>query len=68
MKSKYKVTIEELVSEDFHIEAESMEEALKMAELAYTIGKIVLENGQVTEKQIMGESLQTGEVTDWRDF
>lgn len=68
MKSKYKVTIEERISEDFHIEADSLEEALKIAEQVYHVGKLVLENGQVTEKQMMGEDLKTGETADWRNF
>lgn len=68
MKSKYKVTIEETISEEFNIEADSLEEALKIAELAYTVGKLVLENGQVIAKQIMLEDLQTGKITDWRSF
>ena len=68
MKAKYKVTIEELISEDFHIEANSLEEALKIAEQVYHVGKLVIENGHVTEKQMLGEDLQTGETTDWRSF
>lgn len=68
MKSKYKVTIEETISEEFNIEADSLEEAVKIAELAYTVGKLVLENGHVITKQIMLEDLQTGKITDWRSF
>lgn len=68
MKPKYKVTIEELISESFHIEADSLEEAMKIAEQVYHVGKLVLENGQVTEKQMMGEDLQTGEMIDWENF
>ncbi len=44
---KYKVTVQEIVSEDFQIEASSDEEALEIAEKMYKNGEIVLEPGNL---------------------
>lgn len=44
---KYKINIEETVSQDFEIEALSQEEAIKVAEKMYKNGEIVLEPGNL---------------------
>lgn len=44
---KYTVTIEETISQNFEIEAESREEAFKIAEKKYKDGELVVENGNL---------------------
>jgi hypothetical protein len=65
---KFTITIEEMVSEDFEIEAETMEEAMDIAEEMYNNGDIVLEPGNLVSKQMMGEDTETGECTEWSEF
>ena len=64
---KFKITIEETVSEDFEIEATSLEEAMDIAEEQYNNGKLVLECGNVVCKQMQGED-EDGYCTDWCEF
>ena len=65
---KYKITIEETVSETFEIDADSMENALKKAETGYNQGKYVLAPGNVTFKQMSGMCEETNEVSDYMEF
>ena len=64
---KFKITIEETVSQDFEIEAASLEEAMELAEQQYNDGKLVIEQGNLVCKQMMGED-ENGYCTDWCEF
>lgn len=64
---KFKITIEETVSQEFEIEATSLEEAMELAEEQYNNGELVLEPGDVVCKQMQGED-EDGYCTEWCEF
>ena len=64
---KFKITIEETVSQEFEIEATSLEEAMDTAEQQYNNGELVLEPGNLVCKQMMGED-EDGYCTEWCEF
>lgn len=66
-KKKFKITIEEMVSEDFEVEAETIEEAMKIAEDKYYNGEFVLEPGNLVCKQMMADDGED-DVTEWVEF
>lgn len=65
--AKYTVTIEETVSQGFEVEAESAEEAMKIAEEKYHNGEFVLEPGELVAKQMAITSPES-EATEWTEF
>ncbi|MCD7741850.1 MAG: DpnD/PcfM family protein [Ruminococcus sp.] len=65
---KYKITIEEMVSEDFLVEADDMEGALKIAERKYSDGEFVLTPGNLFCKQICGQCLENNDCKEWYEF
>lgn len=65
---KFKITIEEMVSQVFEVKANSLEEAMEIAEEKYNDGEFVLEPGELVCKQMMGEDPKTGEATEWIEF
>ena len=64
----FKITIEETVSEAFDIEAETMEEAMEIAESDYNNGFLVLEPGNLIAKQMMAVDEESGQATEWVEF
>lgn len=50
---KFMVTIEETVSQDFDVEANSQEEAIKIVRDKYRNGEFVLEPGNLEQAQIV---------------
>lgn len=64
---KYTITIEETVTQDFKVEAESPEEALQIASQKYSDGEFVLEPGDVTEKK-MAITSPINRATEWSSF
>ena len=64
----YKVTIEETVSDEFEVEADSEEEAFKIASKQYNDGKIVLEPGKLIFKQISIADEKGNPLIDWGEF
>ena len=67
-KGKFIVTIEETVSQEFEIEADSLEEALKTAENKYREGEIVV-NPQTPESVIAYARTEDGfESTEWDEI
>lgn len=64
---KYIITIEEMISEDFEVEAESAEEAMNIAEEKYKKCEFVLEPGNLTFKQMAVISPEN-ETTEWTEF
>ena len=65
---KYRITIEEMISKDFFVEADDMEIALKIAERNYKDGKFVLDPGNLVCKQMCGECLENKDCTEWCEF
>ena len=49
---KYVITIEETVVQNFEVEANSQEEALRKVETGYKNGDYVLESGEVQSKKM----------------
>lgn len=65
----FKITIEEHISGVFEVEADSMEEAMEIAEEKYKYGIFVVEpDGCPTAKLMMVEDESTGEATEWTEF
>lgn len=65
---KFVISIEERICEDFNIEADSIEEAIKIAEDKYKKGELVLNPGEVQEKLMMAHEPETNESTEWKGF
>lgn len=65
---KYKVTIEEHVSQTFEVEATDIDEAMKIAQAKYNNGEFVLEPGELTAKLIMAEDEYGADCTEWTEF
>ena len=66
---KFKIIIEEHISGVFEVEADSMEEAMEIAEEKYKYGYFVVEpDGCPTAKLMMAEDESTGEATEWTEF
>lgn len=64
---KFTVTIEETISKDFKVEAETAEEAMEIAEYKYNRGEFVLEPGNLVAKQ-MAVTSPNDELTEWTEF
>lgn len=65
---KISVTIEETISEAFEVEAESLEEAIALAEEKYYKGEFVLEAPDVTKRMMMARNEEADAQTDWIEF
>ncbi len=64
---KYIITIEESISKDFGIEADTAEEAMAIAEHRYRNGEYVLDPGDLVAKQ-MAITSPCNEATEWKEF
>ena len=60
------VTIEEHISQPFEVEADTLEEAMQIAEDKYRNGEIVLDNANVSARLMMAEN--DSEATEWVEF
>ncbi len=65
---KFKVTIEETVSDEFEVTAENAVQAYKSVQEKYRQGKFVLEPGNLTAKQMMITDTNDKEVLEWTEF
>lgn len=65
---KFKIHIEEIISQSFDIEAKTMEEAMEIAERDYNNGYLVVDNGDLIAKQMMAEDEENNEATEWVEF
>ena len=65
--NKYIITIEEVIDEDFVVFAEDAEQAMEIAEEKYESGEFVLEQNNVTFRQ-MAISQPEDEATEWVEF
>ena len=63
---KITVTIEEHISQAFEVDADTLEEAMEIAEDKYCSGEFVLDNANVTAKLMMAEN--DYELTAWEEF
>ncbi len=63
--AKYRVTIEETVSETFKVNAKNIGEAMDLAERKYREGEFVLEPGNLVCTQMSAESADGKESTNW---
>ena len=63
---KITVTIEEHISQPFEVEADTLEEAMQIAEDKYRSGEFVLDKSCVTSRLIMAENYY--EATEWSEF
>lgn len=64
---KYTITIEEMVSQDFEIEAATADEAMEIAEQKYRDGEFVLEPGNLVCTQ-MAITDPSNEATEWMEI
>lgn len=64
---KFLLTIEEMVSQDFEVDAEDEKEALEIAIDKYKKGIFVLEPGEVKYRQILINT-QEEKVSAWVEF
>ena len=64
---KYIITIEETDTKDFEIEANSAEEAYRLAEKKYKAGDFILDPGECQFRQI-AITKPDEESTEWREF
>lgn len=64
---KYTITIEEMVSENFEVEAATADEAMEIAERKYRDGEFVLEPGNLVCTQ-MAITNPSEEATEWMEI
>ena len=65
---KFKIHIEETISDTFTVEAETMEEAMEIAEEKYANGEFLIMPQTPTCKQMMAECDKSGHATEWVEF
>jgi hypothetical protein len=63
---KYEVVIEETISQKFLVQAASADDALRCAKQLYKNGSLVLDQADLTHKQIA--CVTDGEITEWEEF
>lgn len=69
IKKKFIVDIEEMIVQSFEVEAESLEEAMEIAEDKYWKGEFVLEaDANVAARQMRASSEDLWEQTAWTEF
>lgn len=64
---KYVIAIEEMISDNFEVEAETAEEAMELAEYRYRTGEYALAPGNLVAKQIAIISPNNA-ITEWTEF
>ena len=67
-KKKYVVTIEETISQDFDVEANSLEEAFEIARKKYRDGKFIVESESCTFVQTQARTEDVTEISEWREI
>ena len=64
----FKVHIEETICDTFIVEAETMKEAMEIAEEKYADGEFVVMPQAPTCTQMIAECDEDGEATEWVEF
>ena len=65
---KINVIIEEHISQKFQVEAETIEEAMKIAEQKYHNGEFVVEPSAPTAKLMSAHTDDWFECSEWKEF
>ena len=65
---KFIVNIEEVVSENFEVEADDKEKALEIIMRAYNSGEVVLEPGELVGKRIAVYDEANNEWSEYEEF
>ena len=65
---QFKIHIEETISDTFTVMAETMEEAMEIAEEKYANGEFLIIPQTPTCKQMMAECDASGHATEWVEF
>ena len=69
LKQKFVVDIEEMIVSSFEVEAESLEEAMEIAEAKYWKGEFVVgPEADVTARQMRASTDDFEEQTEWTEF
>ena len=63
---KITVTIKEHINQAFEVEADTLEEAMEIADDKYYSGDYILDNANVTARLMMAEN--DYESTEWEEF
>ena len=66
--SKFRITIEEHISQEFIVEAMDIDEAMQIAEQKYHEGEFVVEPGIPIARMMQAESEDGAERTEWEEF
>lgn len=66
--SKFKVTIEETVSQEFEVEATTLMEAMEIAKQKYKDGELVVDSGNLLFKQMQVQDVEEGSLSYWSEF
>lgn len=66
MNKKYRIVIEETISEEFEVDAESNEDAISKAIQKYMSGEFILSPGNVECKKI--SVIENNEYKNWIEF
>jgi len=67
--TKYNVSIEQPMCATFEVEAENIDQAIEIATQKYNNEEFVITNDDIgTDAQIMAESEDGTEVTEWSDL
>ncbi len=64
----YTIIIEESISQEFRINANSAEEAMNIAEGKYKNGEFILSPGILVSKQMCAKNENGTDVTEWIEF
>jgi hypothetical protein len=67
-KKNFLVTIEETISQEFSVKAESYDEAVRIASNKYKSGEFVLSPGNVVHKKMTVENIVEGKDCEWFEF
>lgn len=67
-KKKFVIDIEEAVVSSFRVEAETLEEAMEIAEEKYWRGEFIVCPGDVAARQMRASSENFMETTEWTEF
>jgi hypothetical protein len=65
---KFKIYVQEAISDTFTIEAETMEEAMQIAEDKCADGEFLIKPQYPTCKMMIAEDDKNGETTEWVEF